>query len=186
MGLFDWLRPKRARVPEDPMLAFDRRIDALTARAGALRRSAATLLTVRRELDRKLEGLGRHAQAAQDSEAQAREGGDADTAAVLHADQQRFAGEQAHVREQREKVVVDAAALTDAVQGIEKELETLRRERDSARVQLAARDMLASTRPALEERIDELLHLDAARDEIERAHALAEIYQEDAKARGER
>ena len=186
MGLLDWLRKKPAPAAADPMLAFDRRIDALAARAGALRRSAATLLTVRRELDRKLEGLGRHTRTARDNEDQARTSGDAATAAVLLADQQRFSADEAHLREQREKVTTDAAALSEAVQGIERELETVRRERDSARVQLTARDTLASARQALEDRVDEMLQLDAARDEVERAHALAEIYQEDAKARGAR
>ena len=112
--------------------------------------------------------------------------GNRTAAREYNADQQRFVHEQTHLREQREKVVVDAAALTEAVQGIERELETLRRERDTARVQLTAANLLTASRPALEDRIDELLELDAARDEVERAHALAQIYKEEANARGER
>ena len=165
------------------MAAFDGRIDALSNRAGALRKSAATLLTVRRDLDRQLEGLGKHAETAKANEALAREASEAHTAEVLAADQERFATQVEHLSEQRAKVVEDASALTTAVQGIERELETLRRERDSARVQLVARDVLSSSRPALEDRIDEILRLDAARDEVERAPALADLYKEDA-ARG--
>jgi phage shock protein A len=180
MGFFDWLRGKRETEPVDPVRAFEQRIDALAARAGALRKSAATLLTVRRDLDRQLESTAKNVETAKANQAKATESGDAQAAEVLGADRERFERDREHLQAQRDKVATDATALTEAVRGIEGDLEQLRRERDSARVQLAASNVLARSRPALEDRVDELLQLDAARDEVERAHALAEIYKEDA------
>ena len=187
MGFFDFFSPqapRRAAGPDGGLRTTHRRARSEGGRASqvggdAASRCGATSIASLEESERRVK-------VAKDNESQARVGGDADTAAVLLADQRRFAHEQTHLREQREKVVVDAAALTEAVQGIERELETLRRERDTARVQLTAANLLTASRPALEDRIDELLELDAARDEVERAHALAQIYKEDADTRGER
>ena len=48
MGLFDWFK-RKPKKPTDPLAAYDARIDALAQRAQLLRRSAATLLAVRRD-----------------------------------------------------------------------------------------------------------------------------------------
>jgi phage shock protein A len=179
MGLLDWFRKKPPETV-DPVKAFEQRIDALCNRASALRKSAATLLTVRRDLDRKLETLGKQIAVAQTNGERAEQSGDSQAAMVLKNDQERFGKEKEHLSDQRAKVIEDAQALTNAVRTIESEVDELKRERDSARVQLATKDVLVRAKPAMEERVDELIKIDRARDEVERAHALAEIYREDA------
>ena len=74
----------------------------------------------------------------------------------------------------------DATDLAEAVKAVEAESEELQRERDGAKVALAAGHAVLSARPALTDHFDESLKLEAARDEVEKAHALAEIYREDA------
>jgi SMC interacting uncharacterized protein involved in chromosome segregation len=183
MGWFDWFRGKKAKVALSPVEAFDLRIDTLGARAAALRKSAATLLTVRRDLDRKLDALGKHLEAARGQRDRALRERDGEAAAVLATDQARFERDHTYLLEQKAKVSTDAEALTEAVKAVEAEAEALRRERDGARVQLEAAHVVVQTRTAVDDRVDQLMQLDAARDEVERAHALAEIYREDALAK---
>lgn len=181
MGLFDFLR--RKKQPEDPLAAYEARIDALAERAQLLRKSAATLLAVRRDLDRKLaalEAAERELKARQD---QALRAGDPEVVRVLKEDLQRLGRDRDPVLEQREKVARDAADLSEAVQHVEAESETLQRERDGARVALAAGQAVLGARPALVDDVGAQLRLEQARDEVEKAHALAEIYREDALRR---
>ena len=73
----------------------------------------------------------------------------------------------------------DASLLTFAVQEHMSRLESLKEERLSAQARLSAGLVVSE---ALQSRVDEVervLKLDRARDEIERAHALADIYRED-------
>lgn len=66
--------------------------------------------------------------------------------------------------------------------GYETELAKLRLERDAARVRLDASSAVTESAAAFVDPLDQLLDLDAARDEIERARALADIYREEAAA----
>jgi chromosome segregation ATPase len=177
MGFRDWFSRKPA-APSDPLRAYDARLDALAERAALLRRSAATLLAVRRDLDRKLLALQQRTTHARAQAERARD--EPDVRAVLEADLERLGRDGEALTLQRARVDQDALALTGAVGTVEQERETLSREREGAQVQLAATGAVLAARPALEDRIDELIRLDAARDEVERAHALAEIYREDA------
>lgn len=183
MGFRDWFRRKPA-PPRDPLQAYDLRLDALGERAALLRKSAATLLAVRRDLDRKLQAL--QAQLTQAQAQAQRAGEDATLRAVLGGDVERLRRDLEAATGQRARVDQDALALTAAVGTVEDEREQLAREREGASVQLAATGAVLAARPALEDRVDELIQLDAARDEVERAHALAEIYREDAARKGQR
>ncbi|MBS2030179.1 MAG: hypothetical protein JST54_19910 [Deltaproteobacteria bacterium] len=179
MGLFDWFR-RKPKQPTDPLAAYDARIDALAQRAQLLRRSAATLLAVRRDLDRRGAELEAREETALKRSRDARAGGDEAAADVLAEDAKRSARDREPLQEQREKVARDAADLAEAVKAVEAESEELQRERDGAKVALAAGHAVLSARPALTDHFDESLKLEAARDEVEKAHALAEIYREDA------
>jgi hypothetical protein len=179
MGLLDWLRRKPLPTV-DPLAAYDARIDALGARGQLLRKSAATLLAVRRDLDRRSADLeGKQEQTAARAQA-AKSEGDLDSASVLADDARKLGADLDALRAQREKVVRDAEDLAAAVKAVEAEGEELQRERDGARVALAAGQAVLSARPALTDHFDETLKLEQARDEVEKAHALAEIYREDA------
>ena len=73
----------------------------------------------------------------------------------------------------------DAAALAEAARGVAAQVEELERERRSARARLAAGTLVTAALGAQVEKVEQFLALDAARDEVERAHALAELYRED-------
>lgn len=181
MGLIGWLKGRLAKgapADADPVQAYDRRLDTLRARSAELRRSAATLLAARGELDRAIA-------AAQEAERQAKErleeaAGRHDVAAVLEADRERARQRGRALAEERERLVSEAKGLAEAVAGVEAEAEGLRREREAARARwTASRTVADSAGKALAESAGELTALDRARDEIERARALAEICRED-------
>ena len=181
MGLLDLFR--RQPKPSDPLAAYDARLDALAQRAQLLRKSAATLLAVRRDLDRRLDAFTTKEHQAQARAEAARLAGDLQAAEVLARDALSSARDRDALAEQRERVATDAQDLTDAVGALNTEFEQLSRERDAARVALAAGQVVTAAQPALTERFDQVLKLDAARDEVERAHALAEIHRDDAARR---
>ena len=186
MGLWSWFKKRFGRAPpeaEDPVKAFDQRLDTLGARACELRRSAATLLAARGEIDRAIV-------AAKDAEQQARDrlgkaAGRADIAAVLEADAARAAERQQALKEQREKLETEAKALAETVGKVEADAELLRREREAVQARWkASRTVTEASSKVLSDSFSELAALERARDEVERAHALADITREDlAKSR---
>ena len=181
MAFFDLFR--RKRKPTDPLAAYDARLDALAQRAQLLRKSAATLLAVRRDLDRRLDAFAAKERDAQARAEAARQAGDPQAAEVLANDALARERDRDALAIQRERVATDAQDLTDAVGALNAEFEQLSRERDAAQVALAAGQVVSAAQPALTERFDQVLKLDAARDEVERAHALAEIHRDDAARR---
>ena len=179
MGIFDWFR-RKPKAPADPIAAYDARIDALGERAALLRKSAATLLAVRRDLDRKLAELEAREKDALARVETAKKHDELDAASVLTEDARRLTKDREALASQRERVVRDAEDLAEACKRVEAESEELQRERDGAKVAIAAGQAVLSARSALTAHFDEELKLDHARDEVEKAHALAEIYREDA------
>ena len=122
MGFRDWFSRNKA-PPRDPLQAYDARLDALAERAALLRKSAATLLAVRRDLDRKLLALQERTAQAQAQLERARD--DLEVRAVLDADLQRLGRDGEALTLQRARVDQDAVALTAAVGTVEQERETL-------------------------------------------------------------
>ena len=74
----------------------------------------------------------------------------------------------------------EAALLSDAARAHADRLAELKDERQRARARLSAGVVVSEALQAQVEEVDRVLKLDRARDEIERAHALADIYREDA------
>jgi phage shock protein A len=181
LGLWSWFKKRIGRSPpeaEDPVKAFDQRLDTLGARASELRRSAATLLAARGEIDRAIV-------AAKDAEQQARArlaqaAGRADIAAVLEADAARAVERQQALKEQREKLETEAKSLAETVGKVEADAEVLRREREAVQARWASsRTVGEASNKVLVDSFSELAALERARDEVERAQALAEITRED-------
>jgi hypothetical protein len=83
---------------------------------------------------------------------------------------------------QRAQIDEDAASLAQMVEKIESEAEALRRERVTASARLAAARAVSQLEGG--ERIDQMIALDRARDEVERAHALAQLCREDLGRKG--
>jgi phage shock protein A len=187
VGVISWLRERLrgGSLParEDPIEAYDRRIDALSGRGSELRRAAATLLALRGELERGLDaekGKQREARARLE---QARGKSRADVSAVLSEDLGRATERMEAISNELAQVGEDAKALGFSAKEIEREAEQLRRERSSAAARLSASVTVARAAQAEGDRLDEILALDRARDEVERARALAEVCKEDLASR---
>ncbi len=179
---FRWFRRRPAPAP-DPIAAYDDLVSDLAAEASELRRAAATLLTVRARLGRELAGLEERGSMLRDRADRARAGGDGPSAAVLSADAAREDGRASALREELARTEADVEQLEQAARRVAQQVDRLRSERDLAAARLTAGTALASE--ALRSRADRIRRLvavDAARDEIERAHALAEVWREDEAA----
>ena len=184
MGFAGWIKrrlgwtKKKEDEPGDLLAAYDRRLDTLARRGADLRRTAATLLAARGGLDRALEASQAEQEQAAARRAQA--SGRPDVLQVIEADLLRAQGRQAALAEERTRIDAEARALAEATARVEAEAEALRRERESAVARLAAsRSLAEASSQVLSESLGELAALDRARDEVERAHALADLAAED-------
>jgi hypothetical protein len=75
----------------------------------------------------------------------------------------------------------DVTALKEAAGRVAEQVERLQAERDLARARFTASSALAAeAQRSRADRVRRLVAVDAARDEVERAHALAEVWREDA------
>jgi len=184
VGLMGWIRERFAKpkvAGDDPVKAYDRRLDTLTARAAELRRSAATLLAARGEIDRALK-------AAQAAEEQARTRlaqalGRPAVAKVLESDLKLAQDRQKPLADERERIDAEAKNLAETVSKVEAEAESLRREREAVMARLAAsRSVAEASSKVLSDSFSEMTALEKAREEVERAHALADLAREDLKA----
>lgn len=177
--LLEWWRRRRARRELDPLATYDRLIESVEAEAAAVRRAAATLLALQGEQRRGMERARAQAEQllarAQETERQ----GDLEAASQLRVDarQVRKAPEAAALQ----RVEEDAALLVSRARELQERLGALRAEREDAALRLRAG---AAVREALQqesERFEQRIALEAARDEVERAHALAELYREEGR-----
>ena len=187
--MMSWLKglgAKKDRKPEDPMEAWDRRIDALSGKGSELRKAAATLLALRSELERGVNTAKARMKDAGSRLEQAIAQSKQDVATVLEDDLEQARERADHLTAELERVVQDASALGLTAREIEKEAEGLRRERASAAARLMASKTVSGLAHALNDRLDEVMALEKARDDIERAHALAEICKEDLEERKKR
>lgn len=181
-GLFK----KKAKPPaeEDPIAVFDAVVESMERQGQELRKSAATLLALKTQLMRD---EARYARLLTELEArigEAAELGDARAEQVLRADHRATQLRLEDTLKSKALADEDASLLTHAVQEHLGRLEALKAERQSAAARLSAGLVVSETLRAQVEEVDRVLKLDRARDEVERAHALADIYREDAAKRG--
>jgi phage shock protein A len=182
---FRWFRRRPAPAP-DPLAAYDDLVSDLAGEAAELRRAAATLLTARSRFGRELSGMEQVARTLRDRADRARAGGDGRTAEVLDADAHREDHRAEGLREELARTETDVAQLEEAARRAVEQVDRLRSERDLAAARLTAGTALAAeAQRSRADRIRRLVAVDAARDEIERAHALAEVWREDREASGE-
>lgn len=177
---FSFFKKKAQPKPVDPLEAYDGVLASMERQGQELRKSAATLLTLKAQFARdearyqqQLGELGRRIE-------EAGELGDAKAETVLRRDllaTQRRLEETLKARAQADE---DASLLTHAVTEHMKRLEDLRAERQSAQARLSAGVVVSDALRQQVEEVDRVLKLDKARDEIERAQALADIYREEA------
>jgi phage shock protein A len=176
---FRWFRRRPAPAP-DPIAAYDDLVSDLSAEAAELRRAAATLLTVRARLGRELAAIEEVGRTLRDRADRARAAADRRSQDVLGADVERGERRATALREELARTESDVEQLEEAARRVAGQVDQLRSERDLAAARFTAGTALASE--ALRSRADRvrrLVAVDAARDEVERAHALAEVWRED-------
>ena len=182
---FRWFRRRPAPAP-DPIAAYDDLVSDLSAEAAELRRAAATLLTVRARLGRELAAIEEVGRTLRDRADRARAAADRRSQDVLGADVEREERRATALREELARTESDVEQLEEAARRVAGQVDQLRSERDLAAARFTAGTALASE--ALRSRADRvrrLVAVDAARDEVERAHALAEVWREDSEGSDE-
>jgi phage shock protein A len=174
---------KKAKVPvapADPLEAFDAVVQSMERQGEELRRSAATLLALKAQFARdevKYRAQQKELEARIEEAGQL---GDAKAESVLRRDQLETTRRLDETLDARAQADEDAALLSDAARAHADRLAELKDERQRARARLSAGLVVSEALQAQVEEVDRVLKLDRARDEIERAHALADIYREDA------
>lgn len=181
--MFGLFRRKKAQKPQDPLAAYDQLLERLDRQGAEVRKSAATLLALRGELSRAIERDRRRIEDAQRRQAEAASRSDTRGEKTLGRDVIELGKQLAASEEALARTRTDAELLLELADELGRRASELRAERTSARARFAAGQLVST---ALQERtaeFNEALIVDAARDEVERAHALAEIYREE-KDRG--
>jgi hypothetical protein len=179
-----WFRRRPAPAP-DPIAAYDDLVSDLSAEAAELRRAAATLLTVRARLGRELSGIEQVGRALRDRADRARAGGDQRSQDILGADLEREERRASALRAELARTETDVGQLEVAARRVAGQVDQLRSERDLAAARLTAGTALAAeAQRSRADRIRRFVAVDAARDEVERAHALAEVWREDQEGSG--
>lgn len=179
--LFDWWRrrKKKPERPGDPLAAFDQLIEDLERQGAEIRKSAATLLALKGDLGRsearylqRLEELSRRIVEAEGL-------GEARVLAVLERDRSQAESFLQSTRDSLVRADADARLLLEAASELGERVGELRSERESASARLAVGGLVSGALRERVERFEKVLAVEAARDEIERAHALADIYREE-------
>jgi phage shock protein A len=177
--LFGFWRKKDKKKPVDPLAAFDQLIEDLERQGAEVRKSAATLLALKGELTRSLERYTRQREDILQRRAVAESRGDGKGAQVLRRDQEQAEALLRSTREALDRAEGDSGLLLEAATELGARAAGLRIERQSASARLVAGSLVTGAMRERVDRIEKLLAVDAARDEVERAHALAEIYREE-------
>jgi phage shock protein A len=166
-----WRRKKEKKAPADPLAAFDQLIEDLERQGAEVRKSAATLLALKGELARSVDRYTRRVADISERHKVAESRGDTKAMQVLHRDRTQT--------EALLKSTQDSLERVEAATEVGARVQELRTERESASARLVAGTLVSGTMREQVERIEKVLAVDAARDEIERAHQLAEIYREE-------
>lgn len=176
-------KKKEPEQPKDPLAVYDGFIESLERQGAEVRKSAATLLALRGDLTRDVEKYDQRSKdlAARVRTAEAR--ADARASKTLRRDLE----EAEQMREQSEKALVsaneDAQLLLEAAADTASRVAELKSERQSARARLATGLVVSAALRQRVEEFDKVIALDAARDEVERARALADVYRDDADSK---
>lgn len=180
--LFDWLLKKtqkpRSRVT-DPLAAFDQLIEDLDRQGSEVRKSAATLLALKGELTRTQERYLRRLEEFARRKVLADTQGDTKIAQTLERDRLEAESLLRTTRESLQRAEQDGRLLLEAAAELSGRVAELRAERESASARLTVGGLVSTALREQVERFEKVLAVDAARDEIERAHALADIYREE-------
>ncbi|MBZ4416441.1 PspA/IM30 family protein [Myxococcus sp. RHSTA-1-4] len=177
-GLFKKQKKESSR-PADPLVALDQLLENLERQAAEVRKSAATLLALKGDLSRAVERYTRRLEDIASRRAIAEGKGDARAVAVLKRDREQAEALLGSTRDSLERADSDARLLLEAAAELGDRVAELRRERESAAARLTVGGIVTEALRERVARFEQALVVDAARDEVERAHALADIYREE-------
>ena len=177
--VFGFLKKKPAAPKSsDPLAVFDAVAASLDRQGAEVRKSAATLLALRSELERdELKYEKRVATVKEKLQAMEL---DAKIEKILKRDLKEAEALVQSTREAHAQAETNAKLLMEAAEDLSRQLADLQEERQSARARLSAGVMVSDALKAQVANFDRVMKLDRARDEVEKAHALAELYREDA------
>ncbi|MFO0597398.1 MAG: hypothetical protein U0228_18965 [Myxococcaceae bacterium] len=175
-GLFKKKPPPKKDT--DPLEAWDQAIASLERQGVEVRKSAATLLALRKEASRERERLEQRVRTLDDKALRA--GDDETVLKTLKRDRAEVERLLATLDESNARADTDSRLLMDTAEALAKELSELKEERLAARTRLSAGLMVSDALKARAASFEKMMKLDAARDEVERAHALAELYRDEA------
>ena len=177
--VFGFFKKKAAPpAPADPLAVFDAVIGSLEKQGAEVRKSAATLLALRAELTRDEQKYLDRAAATEAKLSRAE--GEPKVETTLRRDLAEAKRLCERTREALAQAETNAALLMSAAEDSSGQLAELKEERQSARARLSAGVMVSDALKAQVASFDRVMKLDRARDEVEKAHALAELYREDA------
>jgi phage shock protein A len=183
--VFDFLRRKKRPAPAapvDPLAAFDAALESLERQGAAIRRSAAALLALRSGLQRD---CGRYEAQLEDLTRRLRlagERGDGLAERTLVRDEADARARLASTRESLAHAEANARLLLSAGEAVRLQHVRLEEERVAARARLTTGQVVSEALRQRAAEFDQLMRLDAARDEVERAQALADLYRDDLEA----
>lgn len=178
--MFGWLRRKsKKRESWDPLAAYDEMIEDLEKEAARIRQSAATLAMCRSELSRRIETAKPKLEDLDRRFEEADRAGEALLAKTFDSDRERARRVLTSDEASLKKTEDDAELLATAAHRLADRIAELKSERVSARANLAMGGAVSEAMRADAGNFRRALELDEARDEVERAHALAEMYREE-------
>lgn len=178
-----WRRKAKVVRAADPIAAYDKLLDDLDQRGAQIRKSAATLLALKGDLQRDRDRNARRVEDIRRRIQDAAEKGDAAAERILRRDEAQAQKLAEAAGEALAQAETDAALLLDAARDVGDRAAELRTERSGAKLRFAAGQVVSSALLHEAERFQQALTLDAARDEVERAHQLAQIYREERKTK---
>lgn len=184
--MFGWFsRKKRGEGPPvDPIAAFDEAIRSLERQGAEVRKSAATLLALKAELTRDRARYGARLEELEGRLAAASQRGDRRAEGTLDRDRAECRRMLERTDEAWAYADANGRLLIEAAEELARQRSELEAERQSARARLSAGVVVSEALRTRAAEFERVMKLDAARDEIERAQALAELYREDAAAKG--
>lgn len=179
VGFFRKKPPPKKDI--DPLEAFDAMISALERQGAEVRKSAATMLALRGELTREKDKLNKRLGTI--GERRERANGDATVLRTLERDETEGRRSLEKTDEALTQAERDGKLLMETAESLSVQLTELKEERMSAKTRLSAGLMVSDALKARVANFDKVMKLDAARDEVERAHALAELYREESETK---
>ncbi len=177
---FRWFsKEKKAGPADDPVRVYDELIASVARQGEAVRQSAATLGVLRSQLKRDGERYRQRIAESAERLKAAEALGDATALNRLHRDATEAKRLATECDEGFARADTDARQLLEVAESLASQLTDLKAERLSAKTRMATNVMTQTSLRARADEFDRWLKLDKARDDIERAHALAELYRED-------